>query len=78
MKWSKSKLNKEEKLTFDDMYKYIAGGGRIADYRGVTPAAVLSSGTKDVEAKYDADPDKVGFQAPSGITIRVKSKRPIK
>ena len=62
----------------DDMYNYIAGGGRIADYKGVTPAAVLSSGTKDVEAKYDADPEKGGFQAPSGITIRVKSKRPTK
>jgi hypothetical protein len=62
----------------DDLYEHFATGGRIADYKGVTPAAVLRSGTKDIEDKYDADPEKGGFQAPSGITIRVKSKRPIK
>jgi len=62
----------------NDLYAHISAGGTMGDYKGVAPAAVLSSGIKATQDKYDADPEKGGFQAPSGITIRVKSKRPIK
>jgi hypothetical protein len=60
----------------NDLYAHIAAGGTMGNYKGVAPAAVLSSGIKATQDKYDADPEKGGFQAPSGITIRVKSKRP--
>ena len=63
----------------NDLYAHIAAGGTMADYEGVTPAAVLSSGTAEIEAKYANDQDKGGFQAPSGLTIRErKSNRPTK
>jgi hypothetical protein len=62
----------------NDLYAHISAGGTMGDYKGVAPAAVLSSGIKATQDKYDADPEKGGFQAPSGITIRVKSKRPTK
>jgi hypothetical protein len=62
----------------DDLYNHIATGGTMGNYKGVSPAAVLRSGIKATQDKYDADPEKGGFQAPSGITIRVKSQRPTK
>ena len=62
----------------NDLYDHIATGGAIGNYKGVSPAAVLRSGIKATQDKYDADPEKGGFQAPSGITIRVKSQRPTK
>jgi hypothetical protein len=62
----------------DDLYNHIATGGAIGNYKGVSPAAVLRSGIKATQDKYDADPERGGFQAPSGITIRVKSQRPTK
>jgi len=62
----------------NDLYAHIADGGTMGDYKGVAPAAVLSSGIKTAQDKYDADSEKGGFQAPSGITIRVKSKSPSK
>jgi len=62
----------------NDLYAHIAAGGTMGNYKGVAPAAVLSSGIKATQDKYDDDLEKAGFQAPSGITIRVKSKRPTK
>jgi len=62
----------------DDLYNHIATGGTMGNHKGVSPAAVLRSGIKATQDKYDADPEKGGFQAPSGITIRVKSQRPTK
>ena len=62
----------------NDLYDHIAIGGTIGNYKGVSPAAVLRSGIKATQDKYDADPENGGFQAPSGIKIRVKSQRPTK
>ena len=66
--------------TKNDLYQHIAEGGTMANYQGVAPAAVLSSGINEVQTKYsDGGPGPAGFQAPSGLTIRErKSNRPTK
>ena len=64
----------------NDLYQHIAQGGTMANYQGVAPAAVLSSGINEVQTKYsDGGLGSAGFQAPSGLTIReLKSNRPTK
>jgi len=62
----------------NDLYNHIAIGGTIGNYKGVSPAAVLRSGIKATQDKYDANQENGGFQAPSGIKIRVKSQRSTK
>jgi hypothetical protein len=64
----------------NDLYQHIAEGGTMANYQGVAPAAVLSSGINEVQTKYsDGGPGPAGFKAPSGLTIRErKSNRPTK
>ena len=62
----------------DDLANHIMAGGLMSDYKGISPVDAFESGIKDVEQEYASEPEKGGFQAPSGINIRLKSKRPSK